>query len=115
MERPTCKACYQRPCAINYYNNGVARYRSRCETCARRGRGLKPRVPRWKSAGFEKKLRCDRCGFRARYSAQILVYHVDGRLDNTDIKNLRCVCRNCEVEISKSDLPWRPGDLEPDR
>jgi hypothetical protein len=59
-------------------------------------------------------MKCDRCGFRARYSAQIMVYHVDGRLDNSDPKNLKSVCQNCVVEISKSDLPWQAGDLEPD-
>jgi hypothetical protein len=24
------------------------------------------------------------------------------------------VCQNCAVEIPKVDLPWSPGDLEPD-
>jgi hypothetical protein len=24
------------------------------------------------------------------------------------------VCLNCTVEITKADLTWRPGDLEPD-
>jgi len=71
-------------------------------------------MPRWKSTGYQKKNKCDRCGFRARFSAQISVYHVDGRLDNVDVKNLRSVCKNCEVELSRSDLPWRLGDLEPD-
>ncbi len=57
---------------------------------------------------------CDKCNFRARFSAQMLVYHVDGNLGNTDIRNLKSICKNCEVELSKSDLPWRQGDLEPD-
>ena len=57
---------------------------------------------------------CDRCNFRAKYSAQILVYHVDGKLNNAEIKNLKSVCKNCEVELAKSDLPWKPGDLTPD-
>lgn len=114
-KRSLCYACHQRPVAINYTNNGITHYRTRCDACLKKRKNPKPFVPRWKSAGFEKKLKCDRCGFRARYSAQILVYHVDGRLDNNNVKNLRCVCRNCEVEIARSDLPWRPGDLEPDR
>ena len=29
--------------------------------------------------------------------------------------NLRTICLNCVVEVSKQDLPWKPGDLEPDR
>jgi hypothetical protein len=114
MKRPTCPACNQRPCAINYYKDTVPYYRSRCETCVRKNRGIKPREPRWKSAGYKKKTTCDRCGFRARYSAQILVYHVDGNLNHVEPKNLRCICRNCEIDIAKGDLVWRPGDLEPD-
>ena len=31
------------------------------------------------------------------------------------LKNLKTVCLNCTIEIPKQDLPWRPGDLEPDR
>ena len=112
--RPICQACQQRPCAVNYKREDITHYRSRCETCARKGRGLKPREPRWKSAGYKKKMSCDRCGFRAKYAGQIFVYHVDGNLNNATLKNLKSVCRNCEVELSKSDLAWRQGDLEPD-
>jgi len=112
--RPTCQACGQRPCAVNYYRDDVAHYRSRCENCQRKNKGLKKRTPQWAAAGYKKKMTCDRCGFRAKYSAQILVYHVDGKLNNSETKNLKSVCKNCEVELSKSDLPWRPGDLAPD-
>ena len=99
---------------MNYLREDVTHYRSRCETCVRKDRGLKPREPRWKAAGYKKKMICDRCGFRAKYVAQIMVYYVDGNLNNTNVKNLKSVCRNCEVELSKTDLPWRLGDLEPD-
>jgi hypothetical protein len=44
-----------------------------------------------------------------------LVYHVDGNLHNTELKNLKTVCLNCTIELQKVDLPWKPGDLEPDR
>jgi hypothetical protein len=114
MKRPICQACNQRPCAVNYIKEDVTHYRSRCETCQRKDRGIKPREPRWKIAGFKKKLSCDRCGFKARYSAQILVYHIDGDLNNTAAKNLKCVCKNCVEEVIRSDLPWKKGDLEPD-
>jgi hypothetical protein len=114
MQRPLCMACAQRPCAINYYRDDVAHYRSRCENCLRKNRGLKKRIPLWESAGYRKKLTCDRCGFRAKYAAQILVYHMDGKLSNCDTKNLRSICQNCAVDVVKSDLPWRRGDLEPD-
>jgi hypothetical protein len=114
MQRPTCQACGQRPCAVNYVKDDVKHYRSRCETCARKNRGLKKRIPRWEAAGYRKKMTCDKCGFKARYSAQTLVYHMDGNLNNTAPKNLKTVCRNCEVDLAKSDSVWRPGDLQPD-
>ena len=112
--RPTCPVCGQRACAVNYVREDVHHYRSRCENCIRKGRQLRARVPRWKQAGYTKKNRCDSCGFRAQYSAQILVCHIDGDLDNTDQKNLRSICRNCEVKLSRDDLPWKAGDLEAD-
>lgn len=43
-----------------------------------------------------------------------MVYHVDGRLDNTALKNLKSICKNCEIAVSRDDLPWRRGDLEAD-
>ena len=58
---------------------------------------------------------CDRCGFRAKHSAQILVYHADGNLNNNSLNNLKSICLNCTVEIKRLDLPWRRGDLEEDR
>lgn len=115
MTRPICPACNQRLCAINCYRNGQVYYRSRCETCIKKNKKIKPPDPRWKSAGYKKKATCDRCGFRAKYSAQLLVYHVDGNLNNNNLKNLKTVCHNCVIEVQKQDLPWRPGDLEPDR
>ena len=115
MKRPLCPACQQRLCAVNYYNNGVPHYRSRCETCIKKGKKIKPPQPRWQAAGYKKKATCDRCGFRSRYSAQLLVHHVDGNLHNCEVKNLKTICLNCSVEIPRADLPWRPGDLEPDR
>lgn len=114
MKRPLCKVCNQRSCAINYIRDDVVHYRSRCENCIRKKRGLAKRRPLWESVGYVKKMVCDRCGFRATYSAQILVYHVDGKLTNCEIKNLKSVCQNCAIAVSKSDLVWRRGDLEPD-
>lgn len=57
---------------------------------------------------------CDRCGFRARHSAQLTVYHVDGDLNNCNLRNLKTVCLNCVVDVTRSDAGWQPGDLEPD-
>jgi hypothetical protein len=112
--RPICPACNQRPRAIAYHKNDKIQYRARCENCIKRGRKIKPARPKWELAGYKKKSVCDRCGFRAKYSAQLLVYHVDTNLNNCKASNLKTVCLNCVVDIKKSDLPWRLGDLESD-
>ena len=114
MSRPICPACNQRPRAINCYKDNKPYYRSRCDTCIRKNKKIKPAIARWQSAGYKKKTVCDRCNFRSRYSAQLLVYHVDGNLHNTNVKNLKTICLNCTIEVNRADLPWRPGDLEPD-
>ena len=114
MIRPQCPGCRQRPCAVNYYRDAVAHYRTRCGHCIAKNRGIKPPDPRWKTAGYKKKLACDKCGFRSRYASQLLVYHVDGNQHNTGIRNLQTICLNCIEEIKRLDRPWVPGDLEPD-
>lgn len=115
MDRPLCKACQRNFAAINCYRNGKVHYRSRCDVCIRRGRKQKPAKPRWQLAGYKKKLVCDRCGFRAKHAAQTLVYHVDGNLNNNNLNNLKSICLNCTIEVTRLDLPWRRGDLEEDR
>lgn len=114
MSRPICPACNQRPCAVNYHKDDATHYRSRCGYCISKNRKIKTPVPRWQLGGYKKKATCDRCGFRAKYSAQLLVFHVDGNMNNSALRNLKTVCQNCIVEIKKSDLPWVPGDLSPD-
>ena len=114
MERPVCPACNQRFCAVNYHKDGVAHYRSRCDHCTKRNRKIKLPEPRWKTAGYKKKTTCDRCGFRSKYAAQLLVYHIDGNLNNSGLRNLKTICLNCTIEVKRMDLPWKPGDLEPD-
>jgi hypothetical protein len=112
--RPKCTACNQRLCAVNYVRETIKHYRSRCDSCIKKGRRIKLPEPRWRSAGYKKKIICDRCGFRAKYTAQLLVYHVDGNLNNNTLRNLKTICQNCVVEIKRSDLTWQVGDLEPD-
>ena len=113
--RPICLACNQRPRAVAYHKDQHIQYRRLCEYCIKRGRKIKPSEPKWKLAGYKKKTVCDRCGFRSRYASQLLVYHVDGNLHNTSLRNLKTVCLNCVEEIKRLDHPWHPGDLEPDR
>ena len=112
--RPLCKVCGKNLAAINGYHNHKIYYRSKCTTCIRRGKSLPTPVPRWKSSGYKKKKRCDRCGFIGKYAAQLFVFHVDGILNNVEMRNLKTICLNCSVEINKLDLPWKPGDIEPD-
>ena len=114
MTRPLCAVCERRPRAINYYKDGEPRYRTRCEACIKKGKKLPAPKPRWQQSGYKKKMRCDLCGFKARYSSQIVVHHVDGNLNHTALSNLRSICKNCGEVVIKQDLPWRRGDLEPD-
>lgn len=72
-------------------------------------------MPKWQSAGYAKKAQCDRCGFKARLAAhQLMVYHVDGDLNNCDYRNLKTICLNCAAEVTRLDRPWGRGDLVPD-
>lgn len=114
-KRPLCSVCNAKPRAIAYHKYGRVYYRSKCDACIRRGRKQKPAKPRWQIAGYKKKLVCDRCGFRAKHVAQTLVYHTDGNLNNNSLNNLKSICLNCTVEVTRLDLPWRRGDLEEDR
>jgi hypothetical protein len=115
LMRPLCLSCNQRFRAVAYHRHDRIQYRRLCEYCIRRGRKIKPLEPRWQAAGYKKKTTCDRCGFRAKYSVQLVVCHIDGNQNNNTLRNLKTVCQNCVLEIAKLDLPWRPGDLEPDR
>jgi hypothetical protein len=112
--RPLCTVCKKNFSAVNGYHNSKIYYRSRCNACIRRGKKLKPQKPRWQLSGYKKKAACDRCGFKARHASQLLVYHVDGDLNNCELRNLKTICLNCIAEITRLDLPWRPGDLELD-
>jgi len=112
--RPLCKSCGKNLAAVNCYHNNKIYYRSRCESCIRRGKKLPAKRARWQDAGYKRKPACDRCGFKAKHAAQLMVFHLDGNLNNCDVRNLKTICLNCAVEITKLDLPWRPGDIQPD-
>jgi hypothetical protein len=114
MQRPICPACGQRPCAINYKKDSVVHYRSRCQACVNKNRKIKAPEPRWRLAGYKKKSTCDKCCYKAKYTTQLLVHHIDGNLHNSADRNLRTICLNCSSEVKRSGLPWKPGDLEPD-
>ena len=111
--RPMC-ACGQRPVAINYIKEDVTHYRKVCDTCARKSRKLKPTPPAWARSGYKKKPHCEKCGFKAKLPEQLNVFHVDGNLKNTNWTNLKTICANCTIEVSKSKLPWKPSPVVPD-
>ena len=85
-----------------------------CTACQRRGRKQKVPVPRWQLDGYKKKPACDKCGFKGKLLTQLLVFHIDGNLNNSEQRNLKTVCLNCVALIKKNDITWRRGDLEPD-
>ena len=114
MERPVCKACNQRFCAVNYLKDEVTHYRTRCEYCLKKGRRIKPPEPRWKTAGYKKKTTCDLCGFKSLFPSQITVFHVDGNLKNIELSNLRSICLNCIEVVKHKEVNWKRGDLEVD-
>ena len=115
MKRPLCLACNQRHAGVNYKRNGKIYYRRKCDTCIREGRGIKPAKPNWSRDGYKKKMFCDKCGFKARWARQIVVYYVDGDLNNTKQTNLKSICLNCSIAVEKQDMPWTRGlDISPD-
>lgn len=106
--RPLCK-CGFRPRAINYKKNDRIYYRSLCETCM--AHGLSHGIPRWQRAGYKMKLQCDKCGHRSPHREVFRVFHVDGNLDNCRYNNLKTVCANCALTLSKDGVLWKQGDL----
>lgn len=114
MNRPFCPVCNERMVAINYIKEDITYYRSRCDQCSRMDKKIKPVPPQWFRRGYRKKPQCDHCGFKFKFPEQSLVYHVDGNLNNTDFNNLKSICQNCKVELSKSRLPWKPAKIVPD-
>ena len=109
--RSLCKICRQRPVAINYYKEGKAFYRSKCDHCSR---GRKDGDPLWALAGYKKKSTCDKCGYTSKYFEQFDVFYVDGNLTNNRYTNLKTVCANCQRTLQKEGVKWRQGDLRPD-
>ncbi len=115
MNRPICQVCKQKPCGINYIKEHKKYYRSKCDSCIRKAKKIDVLKPRWAIKGYKKKLICDKCKFRAKWAKQILVYYIDGNLNNTNLSNLKSICLNCSVAIEKEDLTWvKDLDIKPD-
>ena len=109
--REICENCGKKPVAINYYKDGIIHYRSKCDGCSR---DVSTKTPKWKRAGYKKKLKCERCGFSSKFQEQFDVIHIDENVNNCRFDNLRSVCANCRSIISTQKIPWRRGDLTPD-
>jgi len=112
--RPLCRACGVKPAAVNYKKGTDVHYRTRCDSCTRKNRGLKPHNSAWRKAGYKKKPHCEKCGFKAKYKEQLFVYYIDGNLHNNILTNLKTICANCQFEVAREGLGWRQGDLIPD-
>lgn len=110
--RPICKTCNKNHCAINYKKNGITHYRSICDECGAKAKKIKPRQPLWSKTAYKKKQSCDLCGFKSVYPSQILVFHVDGDLENVKQSNLRSICLNCVEVVKKKEVTWKRGDLQ---
>jgi hypothetical protein len=114
-ERKLCPTCLENPVAVNYIREDVTHYRSKCASCIRKGRKLKPEPPAWARSGYKKTERCELCNFKARVPArQLFVFHVDGNLKNNNWHNLKTVCANCRIELDSTRVNWRPAAIVPD-
>lgn len=110
--RPLCKACNERPRALNYYKGKKPYYRTLCEACL--AHGPKAHIPRWKRAGYKIKSQCEKCGHRSPHLEVFRVFHIDGNLDNCRPSNLKTICANCAQVLHKEGITWRQGDLVAD-
>ena len=115
MKRPLCKTCLQKPRSYGYKKKNKIYYRSQCDSCIRKKNKQKTGYsPKWHTAGYRKKTRCELCGFKAQHKVQLDVLFVDGNLRNVKDSNLKTVCANCQRLGSVRKLGWRVGDLVAD-
>lgn len=114
IDRPICKVCNKNSRAPAYYRNGKRYYRSKCSTCISKKRNIKIPEPKWKLKGYKKKTTCDLCGFKSLYSSQIVVFHIDGNLNNCELINLRSICLCCIEVVKRKHFTWRLSDIEVD-
>ncbi len=115
MSRPLCKSCRKQPAAVNYHKDGKIFYRKNCEGCNRRLANIKATKPSWLMAGYKKKTVCEKCGFKSKHQDQMFVYFMDGDLTNINIRNLKSVCSNCQIDLALDPRGWIQGDLVIDR
>lgn len=115
-DRKLCPTCnFSRPVGVNRIIGDKIYYRKQCDHCLRNKKKLKPMAPSWFKSGYRKKEKCEKCGFKAKYPEdQLRVFYLDGNLRNNNWSNLKTLCLNCQQEVHKMKLPWKPADLVPD-
>lgn len=114
LNRDLCPICRVNLVTVNYIKDGVRHYRNTCSSCARKGKSLKKEPTAWQRAGYKKKTSCEKCNFKSKLPEQLNVFYVDGNLKNNNHFNLKTVCLNCQQEIYKSRVSWKPAPIVPD-
>lgn len=100
-----CKSCGLRPRGINYYKGDRVFYRSTCDSCARKKKNSP--TPKWMIEGYQKKPKCECCGFVAEFKEQLVV------IDYKD--SYTTICLNCKMSIKLGkDLRIPRTRLTPD-
>jgi hypothetical protein len=112
--RPLCTKCLKKPAAYNYRKGTKVYYRKLCNSCIGKSQGKARKQTAWESAGYKKKPQCEACGFRAKFQQQLTVWFVDRNLNNTNWRNLKTVCLNCQIELTALGIGWKQGGLTPD-
>ena len=112
--RPICETCNKNYRAINYIKNDTTHYRSLCNECRSKKEKKTPGKANWTRSGYKKQATCDLCGFKSLFTSQITVFHIDGKLENISLNNLRSICLNCVEVVKKKEVNWRRGDLKVD-
>jgi hypothetical protein len=111
-DRGVCPVCKKKPVAIANVRNNVTYYRKKCDSCYRKKR--KPAVAGWIRAGYKRKDKCEKCGFRFKYVEQAEVVHINGDISDTNWVNLKTICLNCIIDVQHSVLPWKLASILPD-
>ena len=88
-----------------YDNKEIVYYRKKCDACHTAIRS----TPKWKSAGYKKTKSCEKCGFVPSISQQLVVFYIDGIMNNIGHNNLKTLCLNCNVDAIVTG--WKSGDL----
>lgn len=115
QNRPLCTECQENPRAYGYKRQGKIYWRRKCDSCIRKAKNLKVGgITPLQRSGYEKKKKCELCGFKATESIQMNVLFVDGNKRNVALRNLKTVCANCQRLSSVKRLGWKIGDLQAD-